>query len=201
VRRTLAPALALAGGIGAIAGSFLAWAEISVGPVAQQAKGVDGWEGKLAMVGGFVLLVPAIRALTGAPDAVRALRGGIVGGLMVAGPALYVAVTLNDQFYAAAADAGIAESVARDALESGRLDVGLLPGLWLVVLAGTLGIVAAVVAMASEDREASAPAGRAAAAGLRGWQAPAPPAAGPPPSPWAIPSPGPPPRPDDPTGP
>jgi hypothetical protein len=210
VRRTLAPALALAGGIGAIAGAFLGWAEISIGPVARQAQGIDGWEGKLAVAGGLTLLIPAVRAFAGSPDAVRALRGGIVGGLMAAGPALYDALTLNDQFYAAAADAGIADSVAREALESGRLGVSTLPGLWLVVLAGVLGIVAAVIALTSG---AGAPASDAiGGAGLRGWEVSsgpgspvgAPPgveAPGPPPSPWARPPSEPPPRPDAPTGP
>lgn len=212
MRRSLAPALALAGGIGAIAGSFLAWAEISVGPVAQQAKGVDGWEGKLAVVGGVILLAPAFRAFAGSSDAVRALRAGLVGGLMAAGPALYDVFTLNDQFFAAASEAGIPESVARDALESGRLDVTVLPGLWLVVVAGVLGIVAAVLAIASEPRAIPASADQTAGAGLRGWQAPpgsgassASPAPGdaadPRPSPWATPPPSPPPRPDDPAGP
>jgi hypothetical protein len=213
VRRAIAPSLALAGGIGAIAGSFLAWAEISVGPVAQQAKGVDGWEGKLAVAGGVVLLAPALRAFAGAADAVRGLRGGLVGGLMAAGPALYDAATLNDQFFAAAADAGIPESVAREALESGRLDVGLMPGLWLVVIAGTLGIVAALLAMAFGSGPAPSPAGPDSGVGLRGWQATpgpgampassAPPDAegsAPAPSPWAGSPPAPPPRPDIPSG-
>ncbi len=210
MRRTLAPALALAGGVGAIAGSFLGWAELSVGPVAQQAKGVDGWEGKLAVVGGAILLIPAIRAFAGAPDAFRGLRSGVLGGLLAAGPALYDAFTLNEQFLAAATEAGIPESVAREAVESGRLEVSLLPGLWLVVIAGVLGIVAGVLVLTSGRAEAAPPADGPAGLGLRGWQSPLgsedgpagrmpaedPP--GPVPSPWASPPSDAPPRPDAP---
>jgi len=214
VRRTLAPALALAGGVGAIAGSFLGWAELSVGPVAQQAKGVGGWEGKLAVVGGAILLVPAIRAFAGAPGAFRALRSGVLGGLLAAGPALYDAVSLNDQYFSAATEAGIPESVAREALESGRLNVSLLPGLWLVVIAGALGIVAGLLALTAGRAEAPSPVGGASGpvgSGLVGWQAPPgskddPPdrapsgePSGPAPSPWASPPSGPPPRPDPPS--
>ncbi len=217
MRRTLAPALALAGGVGAIAGSFLAWAEMSVGPVVRQARGVDGWEGKLAIVGGLAMLIPAVRAFTGPPDAVVGLRGALVGGLLAAGPALYDVFTLNDQFLSAASEAGIPDAVARDALESGRLVITVAPGLWVVVLAGVLGMVAAALAMLFSP--SARPSGAAPGAGLRDWQAPA--AGDYPastvaqpgeesgttrPSPWVAPSPGtsppagPPPRPDAPAG-
>jgi hypothetical protein len=215
VRRTLPPALALAAGVAAIAGSFIAWAEMSVGPVVRTASGVDGWEGKLAIVGGLAMIVPAVRAFRGGPGALLGLRGALVGGLLAAGPALYDVITLNDQFVSAAAEAGIPDSVARDALESGRLVIAVAPGLWLVVFAGVLGMVAALLAVLW------APPAATSGPGLRGWQASdsdTPPAtsagaASDPgvPSPWAssapsspppsTPAPGPPPRPDAPAGP
>ena len=42
--------LALAGGVLAVVGSFLSWAEVSAGPFTEQATGIDGWEGKAALV-------------------------------------------------------------------------------------------------------------------------------------------------------
>jgi hypothetical protein len=216
VRRTLPPALALAAGVAAIAGSFLAWAEMSVGPVVRTASGVDGWEGKLAIVGGLAMLVPALRAFGDSPGALLGLRGALVGGLLAAGPALYDVFTLNDQFLSAASEAGIPDAVARDALESGRLVIGVAPGLWLVVVAGVLGMVAALLAVLW------APPAAASGTGLRDWQAPStvpgapagtmagptPGPGAPAPSPWAAPvlppettAPGPPPRPDAPPGP
>jgi hypothetical protein len=192
VRRTLPPALALAGGVAAIAGSFIAWAEMSVGPVVRTASGVDGWEGKLAIVGGLAMLVPAVRAFGGGPGALLGLRGALVGGLLAAGPALYDVFTLNDQFLSAASEAGIPDAVARDALESGRLVISVAPGLWVVVFAGVLGMVAALLAVLW------APIPSSSGTGLRGWQAPTTPIA--PPTPGSSPS-GPPSRPDAPVGP
>jgi hypothetical protein len=115
-----------------------------------------------------------------------------VGGLLAAGPALYDVFTLNDQFLSAASEAGIPDAVARDALESGRLVISVAPGLWVVVFAGVLGMVAALLAVLW------APIPSSSGTGLRGWQAPTTPIA--PPTPGSSPS-GPPSRPDAPVGP
>jgi hypothetical protein len=68
-----AAALAVVGGVVAMAGSLLSWAKASVGPSSFSAKGIDGWEGKVTIVAGVVMLVVGASALVGAEGA-RARR-------------------------------------------------------------------------------------------------------------------------------
>src|SRR5918995_5863214 len=103
-RAVLAGVLALAGGVLAVVGSFLTWAEVSAGPFTEQAKGIDGWEGKAVIVAGAVMVAAGIRVLAGSHQAMARLRpSAAIGGLAAAGVGLYTAFTIRDQLIEAAA--------------------------------------------------------------------------------------------------
>ena len=90
--------LALAGGVLAVVGSFLSWAEVSAGPFTEQATGIDGWEGKAALVSGGVMVAAGIRVLAGSHRAMARLwPSAAIGGLVALGVGLYTAVTIRDQ--------------------------------------------------------------------------------------------------------
>lgn len=172
-----AAVLAVVGGILAVAGSFLTWAEASVGPASFSARGIEGWEGKVTTIGGAVLLAGGISVFMGRADARGRLRGSaIVGGLTAAGVGLYTAVTARDQIV----DAAVSEIVAQTpgtsaaqarssldlALEQGLLTLSLQIGIWLVIVGGVVGVLAGILAMRQRE-----PAAQVAAAGtgLVGW--------------------------------
>jgi hypothetical protein len=163
-RAVLAGALALAGGVLAVVGSFLPWAEVSAGPFTEQAKGLDGWEGKAAIVSGVVMVAAGIRVLAGSHQAMARLRpSAAIGGLVALGLGLYTAFTIRDQLVEAMATEIPSAEVER-ALDSGLLELTIGVGLYLVIAGGVQGVVAALVALGSRD-EPVAPSG----AGLRGW--------------------------------
>ena len=163
-RSVLAGALALAGGVLAVVGSFLPWAEISAGPFTEQAKGIDGWEGKAAIIAGAVMVAGGIRVLAGSHQAMARLRpGAAIGGLVAAGVGVYTALTIRDQLIDAAAIQLPRAEVER-ALDNGVLQLTIAIGLYLVIAGGIQGVVAALVALGYRD-EPVAPSG----AGLRGW--------------------------------
>lgn len=164
-RAVLAGALALAGGVAALVGSFLGWAEVTAGPFSEQARGIDGWEGKATIVGGAVMIVAGIRVVvTGSHQAIARLRPrAAIGGSVVAGVGIYTALTVRDQLLDAAATQLPRAEVER-ALDTGLLELSIAVGLYLVIAGGAQGILAALIAMGARD-EAPAPSG----AGLRGW--------------------------------
>jgi hypothetical protein len=163
-RAVLAGALALAGGVLAVVGSFLAWAEISAGPFTEQAKGVDGWEGKATIVAGAVMVAAGIRVLTGSHQAMARLRpSAAIGGLVAVGVGLYTVLTIRDQLVEAAATELPRAEVER-ALDSGLLGLTIGIGLYLVIAGGVQGIVAALLALGSRGEPAAS-----SGAGLRGW--------------------------------
>jgi len=163
-RAVLAGALALAGGVLAVVGSFLSWAEVSAGPFTEQAKGVDGWEGKAAIVSGAVMVAAGIRVLAGSHQALARLRpSAAIGGLVALGVGLYTTVTIRDQLVEAMA-AEIPRADVERVLDSGLLELTIGIGLYLVIAGGVQGVVAALVALGSRDQPV-APSG----AGLRGW--------------------------------
>lgn len=163
-RAVLAGALALAGGVLAVVGSFLPWAEISAGPFTEQAKGIDGWEGKAAIIAGAVMVAGGIRVLAGSHQAMARLRpGAAIGGLVAAGVGVYTAVTIRDQLVDAAATELPRVEVER-ALDNGLLQLSIAIGLYLVIAGGIQGIVAALVALGSRN-ESVVQSGQ----GLRGW--------------------------------
>ncbi|MGZ8599144.1 MAG: hypothetical protein ACXWX6_02935 [Actinomycetota bacterium] len=176
-----APALAVIGGILAVAGSLLAWAEAAVGPASFSAKGIDGWEGKATLLGGVILLVAGIAAFVGVPDARDRLRGSaVVGGLLAAGVGIYTAVTARDQILDAAVTEiatqfGVPEPEARSTLElamdRGEFTLSLKTGIWLVIVGGAIGVLAGIVAMLRRERKPAMPVS-AGTAGLTGWAAP-----------------------------
>jgi hypothetical protein len=156
--------LALAGGVLAVVGSFLTWAEVSAGPFTEQSKGIDGWEGKAAIVAGAVMVAAGIRVLAGSHQATARLRpSAAIGGVAAAGVGLYTALTIRDQLVEAVATELPRAEVER-ALDSGLLELTIGVGLYLVIAGGVQGIVAAIVALGSRDEPVD-PSG----AGLRGW--------------------------------
>jgi hypothetical protein len=183
-RATVAGVLALAGGVAAVVSSFLPWAEISAGPFTEQAKGIDGWEGKAVIVAGVVMIVAGGRVLAGTQRAVVRMRpGAAIGGLVAFGVGLYTALTAREQLLDAAQGQLTRAEVER-ALDSGLLELSIAIGLIVVIAGGAQGIVAALLTIGAGEPAAAPPSG----AGLRGWSAgpqPSPPASGAP----AIPPP------------
>ena len=181
-RAVLAGALALAGGVLAVVGSLLVWAEVSAGPFTEQAKGIDGWEGKAAIVSGAVMVAAGIRVLAGSRQALARLRpSAAIGGLVALGVGLSTTITIRDQ---------LVDTVAREipradferALDSGLLDLTIGIGLYLVSAGGVQGVVAALVALGSRDEPVAS-----SGSGLRGWSSLGDGADGTPPTPPSMP--------------
>src|SRR5262245_29732422 len=185
-RAAVAGVLALAGGVAAVVGSFLPWAEISAGPFTEQARGIDGWEGKAAIVAGIVMIVAGVRVLSGANRAVGRMRpGAAIGGLVAFGVGLYTALTAREQLLDAAQGQLPRADVER-ALDSGLLELSIAIGLIVVIAGGAQGIVAALLSIGASDPTAAPASG----AGLRGWSAgPLPPTSSESPAPPGIPPP------------
>jgi hypothetical protein len=181
-RAVLAGALALAGGVLAVVGSLLVWAEVSAGPFTQQAKGIDGWEGKAAIVSGVVMVAAGIRVLAGSHQAMARLRpSAAIGGLVALGVGLSTTLTIRDQLIDTVAREIPRADVER-ALDSGLLELTIGIGLYLVIAGGVQGVVAALVAPGSRD-EPIATSG----SGLRGWSSLGDGADGTPPTPPSMP--------------
>jgi hypothetical protein len=184
-----APALAVVGGVLAVVGSLLSWAQASVTGASFSAKGIEGWEGKVTILGGAVMLVAGISAFTGASDARRRLRvSALVGGLMASGVGIYTAITARDQIVDSGAEeiakqAGVTVQQGRAMLETaidqGFLKLSLQIGLYLVIAGGFIGVLAAVIAMLSKATAAPMPSSAVSGSGLTGWAAPTPPPAPP----------------------
>ncbi len=214
----VAPAIAVVGGILAVIGSFLAWAKASVpqGGLSVSAKGIDGWRGKATIVGGVILLVGGISALTGQAGARQRLRASaLIGGAIAAGVGIYTATTAKDQVIDGAASeisrelsisVEAAKAAVHQAIDQGALKIGLELGLFLVIAAGVIGIIAAVASMMGGAEVASSALGMQTATttglGMANWAATTPPPPQPglpeaPPaeSPWATPAPQPSPEP------
>jgi hypothetical protein len=160
-RDVLVGALALAGGVLAVVGSLLVWAEVSAGPFTEQAKGIDGWEGKAAIVSGVVMVAAGIRVLAGSHQAMARLRpSAAIGGLVALGVGLYTTLTIREQLIEALAREIPRADVER-ALDSGLLELTIGIGLYLVIAGGVQGVVAALIALGSRDEPV--------VSGLRGW--------------------------------
>jgi hypothetical protein len=150
--------------VAALVGSFLPWAEITAGPFSEQARGIDGWEGKATIIGGAVMILAGTRVVVGSHQAIARLRSrAAIGGSLVAGVGIYTLLTVRDQLLDAAATQ-VPRAEVEGALDTGLLELSIGVGLYLVIAGGAQGILAAVVAMGARD-ESSAPSG----AGLRGW--------------------------------
>ena len=164
-RASVAGVLALVGGVAAVVGSFMPWAEISAGPFTEQAKGIDGWEGKAAVVAGLVMIVAGARAVAGSHQAIARMRpGAAIGGLVALGVGLYTAVTARDQLLDAA-QGELPRATVERALDSGLLELSIAIGLIVVVAGGAQGILAALLSIGvSEPAPPPASGG-----GLRGW--------------------------------
>ena len=148
----------------ALLGSFLPWAEITAGPFSEQARGIDGWEGKATIIGGAVMILAGTRVVLGSHQAVARLRSrAAIGGSLVAGVGIDTALTVRDQLLDAAATR-LPRAEVESALDTGLLELSIGVGLYLVIAGGVQGVLATVVAMGARD-EAPAPSG----AGLRGW--------------------------------
>jgi hypothetical protein len=159
--------LALAGGVAAGVGSFLAWAELSAGPVSEEATGISGWEGKATLIAGIVMAVAGARVFTGGFEAISRLRpSASIGGLIAIGVCLYTALTAEDQLVDVAA-ADLSRSVVEEALESGLITLSLSIGLYVVAAGGVLGVAAATATIGL-----GAPEPASAGSGLTGWAMP-----------------------------
>lgn len=160
----MAAILSLAGGVAAVVGSFLAWFEIGAGPFTEPARGVDGWEGKAAIVAGVLMMTAGIRALGGARDAIRRLgRRAAVGGLGAAAIGLYTALTAKGRLLDVVGTE-LSRAQLERALETGLLRLSIAVGLYVVIAGGLQGILAATLVMRSPQQ--SRPS---SGAGLRGW--------------------------------
>jgi hypothetical protein len=167
-RTTIAATLALAGGVAAGVGSFLAWAEISAGPFTEQARGIDGWEGKATLIAGIVMAAGAVRVFLQRPRAASRLAiRGVLGGVVALGVALYTAATARDQLLDAA-ETQLSRAQVERALDSGLLELSLAFGLFVVIAGGVQGILGGLLSIGT--REEAATSGR----GLTGWSAPPP---------------------------
>jgi hypothetical protein len=181
-RAVLAGALALAGGLLAVMGSLLVWAEVSAGPFTEQAKGIDGWEGKAAIVSGVVMVAAGIRVLAGSHRAMARLRpSAAIGGLVALGVGLSTTLTIRDQLIDTVAGE-IPRAEVERALDSGLLELTIGIGLYLVIAGGVQGVVAALVALGSRDEPVAT-----SGSGLRGWSSLGDGADGTPPTPPSMP--------------
>jgi hypothetical protein len=167
-RTTPAATLAIAGGVAAGVGSFLAWAEISAGPFTEQARGIDGWEGKATLIAGIVMAAGAVRVFLQRPRAVSGLAiRGVLGGVVALGVALYTAATARDQLLDAA-ETQLSRGQVEGALESGVLELSLAFGLFVVIAGGIQGILGGLLSIGTGEQAAAS--GR----GLTGWSVPPP---------------------------
>lgn len=176
---TIAAALALAGGVAAMVGSFLPWAEVAAGPFAEQAAGIEGWEGKATLVGGVVIAAAGVRVFLGSDDAISRLRvGAAIGGVATTAIGIFTALTARDQLL----DAGgteVPRAQLEAALEAGVLEFAIGVGLYVAILGGIQGAISALVAWGARDEPATP-----SRTGLTRWSAPPPP---PPPGPGSEP--------------
>jgi hypothetical protein len=194
-----AAVLAVVGGVVAVAGSLLAWAKASVGASSFSAKGIDGWEGKVTIVAGAVMLAVGASALVGAEGARARLRvSAIAGGVAAVGVGIYTALTATDQIVDSAAseiasELGVpveqARSTVQAAVDHGLLQLSLQVGLYLVIAGGVLGIVAGILAIVTRAPVPAMPAQPVSSSGSPD-AAPLPPKPGDAPSRprWTVPS-------------
>jgi hypothetical protein len=164
-RASIAGVLALVGGLAAVVGSFLPWAEVSAGPFTQQLKGIDGWEGKGAVVAGLLMIVAGARVVAGSNRAITRMRpGAAIGGLVAFGVGLYTALTAREQLLDAT-QGQLPRAEVERALDSGLLELSIAIGLIVVIAGGAQGILAALLSIGvSEPAPPPASGG-----GLRGW--------------------------------
>jgi hypothetical protein len=198
--------LMLLGGALAAIGSFTTWAEVNVGEVSATAKGVDGSDGYITLVGGLVLIVIGIASFRTPRRGLAILA--IVAGIIVSGVGIYDAATSEDSVLDAVAEdvapqvgASVDEvrAVLEDQADSGALDISIQIGLYLVIAAGVLGTIGGVIAAATAPKGDTAPVDAAASeawASPSAQEATAPPATG---TPLAPPPASPPPPPGTPT--
>ncbi len=185
-RASVAGVLAVVGGLAAVVGSFLPWAEISAGPFTEQAMGIDGWEGKAAIVAGLIMFVAGARVVAGSHRAITRMRpGAAIGGLVAFGVGVYTALTARDQLLDAA-QGQLPRAEVERALDSGLLQLSIAIGLILVIVAGAQGIVATLLSIGVS--EPAAPPS-SSGAGLRGWSSDPPDPAPSPPRPDVPPVP------------
>ena len=158
--------VALVGGVLVVVGSFLPWARLSAAGTAVSAKGIDGSDGKITLICGIVLLLYGIGGMTGAVRAgKRALAVvAIIAGLIAGGLALYDAATakkriVDDLSSTVAGKVGVSTDQARRllqaAVDSGRVQIRLGFGIFLVIGGGLLGVVGGVVGLSSAGPAAS----------------------------------------------
>ena len=152
-------AICVVAGVLAAIGSFLPWANVSanfgslgLANLSESIGGMDG-DGPITLVGGIILIVVGVLLFVGRGRWVMPL--GIVGalaGLLVAGTAIYDLTTLkttttHDFAESIAQSAGVPVEQAEQLFARFNLAISVSFGLWLVAIAGIVGIVGALVAL------------------------------------------------------
>lgn len=164
-RSPIGAILMLVGGALAAIGSFLTWANVRVSDVSASAKGTDGSDGYITLVGGVILIAVGLATLRAGRRGLAILA--IIAGLLTAGVGIYDAVTAEDSVLDAVAEqvapqvgASVEQvrAVLQQEADAGSLDIKLQLGLYLVIAGGALGLVGGVIAVATAKRDALAAA-------------------------------------------
>lgn len=160
-RAPIGAVLMLVGGAIAAIGSFLTWANVTVSDVSASAKGTDGSDGYITLVGALLLIAAGIASLRAGRRGIAILA--ILAGLLTGAVGIYDAVTAEDSVLDTVAEqvapqVGASVEQVRVVLQqeadAGNLDIKLALGLYLVIAGGGLGLVGGVIALATAKRDA-----------------------------------------------
>lgn len=164
-------------------------------PNSSSIAGTKGWEGKLALIGGVLVLALGIAAIVGKVTGSRAARFAFIGGALGIFGGLYVMLTKSSGI--ADAKAGAAGTFTAAGVSPSVLDniftVSVGVGLYLTLIGGIAAIVGGVMSMGKGATTATMPAATmgavadAPAAGA-GWEPPAAPPMVPPSMPATPPT-------------
>jgi len=196
----LAALFAVGGGLLAAGGAFMAWGVLTIdagkvkfpdpiGTVPVEAaeyaaKGIDGWEGWLAVIGGVSLVFLGLGYLFGDKEtAIGKLRVALLEAAILGGVAAYTYYTLDSALTSGitqelanlGADPALASQVTSKDLDSGLLHFSWSVGFWMLVAGAMMALISGIFAFL-----AGGPKVTAIAPGGANWAGAAPP---PPPSP------------------
>jgi hypothetical protein len=163
----VAVGLVVVGAVLAAIGSFLPWAKLGFGGQFFNANGFDGWEGKATALFGVVM---AIRALmVSGRGGTRSTAVGaliIIGGVVIAGIAVYTIATFHSQVESIFLNQGASQAAAqfgqpvetvravlKQLLDSGQITEQLSFGIYTVIAGGVLGAVGGVLMLSARPKE------------------------------------------------
>lgn len=151
---SVAPILAIVGGVLLAVGSFLAWASVSGGGTSITAKGTDGSDGYITLVAGIIVVACGVLLLRGGKKVIAVIA--IVAALIGGGVGLYDALTakdrvLNDAAEELATQFGATTSEVRalldQAIDAGQIAISLELGIYMVIVGGALGVVGGILGL------------------------------------------------------